>query len=262
MLALRTEKKRTCIQLLGTNVSLYSQVELMALMQSSIAIRKKITILSGNIHAFNLCYKFIWLRNFFNQADAVRLDGVGIRLAAFLLGQTTPERMTWADFAWTLASFSSNQRYSLYFLGAKPGIAEEARSRMIERHPELDIIGVHHGYFDKTPECRENQAVVKAINDAEPDILVLGFGMPMQEKWLKDNREKLNVPVVITGGAVFDYVSGNLKRAPSWMTKTGLEWFGRFLIEPGRLWKRYSLGNPLFFWRIFVHHMLGFPLPD
>ncbi|MEZ4642784.1 MAG: WecB/TagA/CpsF family glycosyltransferase [Chloroflexota bacterium] len=79
--------------------------------------------------------------------------------------------------------------------------------------------------------------------------------MPVQEKWLLENRENLNVNVIMTGGAVFDYVSGELQRAPKWMTDNGLEWLGRLLIEPRRLWRRYLVGNPVFLWRVLKQRL-------
>jgi N-acetylglucosaminyldiphosphoundecaprenol N-acetyl-beta-D-mannosaminyltransferase len=85
--------------------------------------------------------------------------------------------------------------------------------------------------------------------------MIVGFGMPMQEQWLMENWDRLDVRVVIAGGAIFDFISGDLKRAPMWMNDHGLEWLGRLLIEPRRLWKRYIIGNPLFFARVLGERM-------
>jgi N-acetylglucosaminyldiphosphoundecaprenol N-acetyl-beta-D-mannosaminyltransferase len=85
--------------------------------------------------------------------------------------------------------------------------------------------------------------------------------MPAQEKWIFENWEDLDIKVALPVGALFDYLSGEVYRAPNWMTDNGLEWFGRLLFEPGRLWRRYLIGNPLFIWRVFVHHVLKLPLP-
>lgn len=143
----------------------------------------------------------------------------------------------------------------MFFLGSKPGIAEKAAQRLQERHPNLVIAGTHHGYFDKTPGSLENEAIIQQINAARPNILIVAFGMPLQEKWLMENWERIDANIALTGGAVFDYISGELARAPRWMTDNGLEWLGRLLIEPGRLWKRYVIGNPLFLWRILLQRL-------
>ena len=85
--------------------------------------------------------------------------------------------------------------------------------------------------------------------------------MPLQEMWIEENIHVLNVNVIMPVGALFDYVSGEIPRPPKWMTEHGLEWLGRLLVEPGRLWQRYIIGNPLFFWRVFLYEILRVPLP-
>jgi N-acetylglucosaminyldiphosphoundecaprenol N-acetyl-beta-D-mannosaminyltransferase len=211
---------------------------------------RKGLVLSGNVCSFNLACRHEWLRAFFNQADIVRLDGAGLRVAAWILGRRTPRRMTWADFVWDLAQLAESEELTCFFLGARPGVADRAAANVKKRFPHLRILGTHHGYFDKTPGSRENKSVIRCINALEPNILIVGFGMPLQERWLMENWDRIEVDVALTGGAVFDYLSGELRRAPRWMTDHGLEWFGRLLIEPRRLWRRYLIGNPVFFLRV------------
>jgi N-acetylglucosaminyldiphosphoundecaprenol N-acetyl-beta-D-mannosaminyltransferase len=153
---------------------------------------------------------------------------------------------------WQLAELSEREQWTMYFLGAKPGIAENAALRLRNRYPNLRIVGTRHGYFDKTPASPENESVVQDINRVAPNILLVAFGMPLQEHWLMENWENINADIALTGGAALDYVSGRLRRAPRWMTDSGLEWLGRLLIEPSRLWKRYLLGNPAFLWKVIL----------
>jgi N-acetylglucosaminyldiphosphoundecaprenol N-acetyl-beta-D-mannosaminyltransferase len=240
---------------LGTQVSLLNKENLLQRVARSCDSKQRLTILSGNIHSFNLAYKNQWLRDFFNQADIVRLDGAGLRLGAKLLGMDTPPRMTWADFAWDLAQVCEQNDFALFFLGAKPGVAEKAAQQLQAKYPRLRFVGIQDGYFNKEKGSVENIAVIQQINAAQPDILVVGFGMPLQERWLSQNWEELNTTVTLTGGAVFDYISGELQRAPKWMTDHGLEWLGRLLIEPRHLWKRYIVGNPLFLWRVLKQRL-------
>jgi N-acetylglucosaminyldiphosphoundecaprenol N-acetyl-beta-D-mannosaminyltransferase len=150
----------------------------------------------------------------------------------------------------------------MFFLGAEPTVAEIAAFQLRERYPNLNIVGTHHGFFDKEFNSRENNDLIEYINSLHPNILILGMGMPIQEHWLMENWDRLNANIALTGGAVFDYISGELNRAPRWMTDNGLEWLGRLAIEPGRLWTRYIIGNPKFIWRVFIYHILGFSLPD
>ena len=123
--------------------------------------------------------------------------------------------------------------------------------------PKLLISGTQHGYFNKNPGDIENSNVVEIINRAQPDILLVGFGMPLQEKWLSENRESLNVKIAITCGALFEYLSGDLKRGPRWMTEHYLEWLARMIISPRRYYKRYLRDNPIFLFRIIKQKFLG-----
>ena len=203
-------------------------------------------VLNANAHCLNLCYEDPKLRDFLNGAEIVFCDGVGVMLAARILGRRIPARITYADWAWQLADFASTQGFSLYFLGARPGVARAAARRLKERYPDLEIAGVHHGYFDRS----QNEAVVEEINAAAPDILLVGLGMPLQEYWLMENGHRLDAGLALTGGAVFDYVSGRLRRGPRFLIGSGFEWLARLLVEPRRLWRRYLVGNPLFLLRV------------
>jgi N-acetylglucosaminyldiphosphoundecaprenol N-acetyl-beta-D-mannosaminyltransferase len=207
-------------------------------------------VLNVNAHALNLCYEDSALRTFFNGAEVVFCDGAGVVLAARILGWRLPARITYADWAWGLAAFAAAEGFSLFLLGGRPGVAEEAAKRLRERNPGLRISGLHHGYFDHRAGSPENEALVREINAARPDILLVGLGMPLQERWLMENRERLVFGVALTGGAVFDYVSGRLRRGPRLLTDNGFEWLARLLLEPRRLWRRYLIGNPLFVSRV------------
>lgn len=219
--------------------------------------KDKALVLNVNAHALNLAYEQPWLCEFFNQAAIVFPDGYGAVWAGRLLGSAMQPRITYADWFYNLAAFAAINDFSLFFLGARPGVAEAAQQKLLELYKDLRIVGVHHGYFDKTANSEANQALLDQINRLAPDILVVAFGMPMQERWLKDNWDKVEAHVALTGGAVFDYVSGKLKRPPRWLANNGFEWLGRLIIEPGRLWQRYLLGNPKFVWRVFRERLFG-----
>lgn len=251
-LAVMNKKAHESINILGTKLSLFNQSKIFEKIDQSIIEKEKIMITSGNVHAYNLAFKLPWFQAFFNSADIVRLDGAGVRLGAKILGYDTPQRMTWADFGWDLAEFSQAKGYSLFLLGTKQDILEKSREKLVRRFSNLNIVGLHHGYFEKTLGNPENQTVIQMIQKTHPDMLLVGFGMPLQEKWIKENYDQLSAHVVFTAGAAFDYISGELQRAPKWMTDRGLEWLGRMLIEPHRLWKRYIIGNPLFLTRILL----------
>jgi N-acetylglucosaminyldiphosphoundecaprenol N-acetyl-beta-D-mannosaminyltransferase len=247
------------VNILGIPVSNIDHLQLLRAIEAAVTNQKRCAVLSGNVYSCNLAYEHDWFREYYQQADLVHVDGAGLRLGARLLGRSLPTRITWADFIWELTAKMEEISASLYLIGSRAGVAETAAARLQEKHPRLNIVGCAHGFFDKTPGSAENQRVVEQINALRPNILLVGFGMPLQEGWLVNNWNQLDVNVGITVGALFDYLSGELTRAPKWMTNNGLEWLGRLIVEPRRLWQRYLVGNPLFLWRVLHDRMTGKP---
>jgi N-acetylglucosaminyldiphosphoundecaprenol N-acetyl-beta-D-mannosaminyltransferase len=238
------------VYVLGVGVDPITIEELHAEIERLARSGERGTVLNVNANCLNLLYGSPALREFFAAADVVFCDGSGVMLAARLLGKRLPARITYADWAWQLAAFAEAEGLSIFLLGAEPGVARRAAQHLLARHPSLRISGVRHGYFDNTPGSPENEAVLREINTTRPDLLLVGLGMSLQERWLMQNRDRLEAGVALTGGAVFDYVSGGLRRGPPLLTDNGFEWLGRLLLEPRRLWRRYLLGNPLFLLRV------------
>ena len=249
-MASHVESRAGRIDVLGVGVDLLTVAELHAEIARLVRDGRLGLVLNVNAHCLNLCYEDSALRNSLNGADVVFCDGAGVMLAARILGGRIPARITYAAWIWQLADFAAAEGFSLYFLGARPGVAQEAARRLRERYPGLRIVGVRHGYFDHSAGSAENEAVLEEINAAAPDILLVGLGMPHQERWLTQNRQGLNAGVALSGGAVFDYVSRRVRRGPRILTERGFEWLARLLNEPRRLWRRYLLGNPLFLLRV------------
>ena len=129
-------------------------------------------------------------------------------------------------------------------------------AKLRERFPDTAIVGTYAPQY-RALTGAEQQEVAAAINAAEPDIVWVGLGVPLQEKWMAAMRDRLDAPVLIGVGAAFDFHAGLVPQAPSWMQKRGLEWAFRLRQEPRRLWKRYLKYNPLFvlrFARQYVRH--------
>ena len=238
------------VQLLGVRVDPLTKAELIQYIGDAVRAKAHVVVANVNVQAINLAQKEPSFRGFLNGSGAVFCDGFGVIFGASLLGHRIPERITFADWTWDLAEHAQKHRWRLFFLGAKPGVAEKAGDALRTRYPDLRILGFHHGYFDKTPGHPENQRVIETINAAEPDVLLVGFGMPVQEFWLRDNWVDVKAHVALPVGAVFDYVSGRVRRGPRWMTQHGFEWLARLVIEPRRLWRRYLIGNPRFLWAV------------
>jgi N-acetylglucosaminyldiphosphoundecaprenol N-acetyl-beta-D-mannosaminyltransferase len=203
-----------------------------------------------NVQAMNIAHKMSWYRDFLNNADIVFCDGFGVLLGAKLLGYSVgaEHRMTGPDYIEDLVLACERQNVSVFLLAGKPGVVDKAISKFLAVAPNLKIQG-HHGYFEKSGE--ENDFVIQKINDFKPGLLYVGFGMPLQERWILDNLNRIEARVFMPMGACLDFYTGTVYRGPRWMTGRGLEWLTRLLVEPQRLWERYIIGNPLFFYRVF-----------
>lgn len=201
-----------------------------------------------NAHVLNQSFGDDTLRSALQRSDLVYCDGYGVRLATKAIGLPVPHRMTGADWIWGVAALCEATGRSLYLLGSDAGAAQEAAATLKRWYPRLDLRGAHHGYFEiGTPH---SERVVEHIAENKPDVLLVGMGTPLQELWVDHYFDKLDAHVVWTVGALFDYVSGRVQRAPHWMADHGLEWIFRLAIEPRRMWRRYLLGNPMFLWRV------------
>lgn len=240
--------------ILGVKVHVITVKLLHEYIAQVILTKKKSLILHTNIHCYTIIRKNPWLQDFLNSSDITFCDGAGVIWGAKILGHQIPERITYADWMWKVAEFSEKNEFTFFFLGARPGVAEKAAEALKVLFPRLRITS-YHGYFDKEKKSYENQKVIEKINAVKPNILVVGFGMPIQEKWLLENWSELDANIALTGGAVFDYISGELKRGPRWMTDNSMEWLARFFIEPRRLFWRYFWGNPWFFYQILKERL-------
>ena len=201
-----------------------------------------------NAHVLNQSQSNPDLRRALQASDLVYCDGYGVRLAARLIGLTVPYRMTGADWIWGVAALCQKSGRSLYLLGSDPGSSSEAAAALRRWYPRLDVRGTHHGYFGLGSPHSER--VLEHIAETQPDVLLVGMGTPQQELWVDGNRDRIDAPVVWTVGALFDYVSGRVPRAPHWIADNGLEWIFRLAVEPRRMWRRYLLGNPAFLARV------------
>lgn len=198
-----------------------------------------------NAHCLNIAYKNREYADLLNQADRVWADGVGVEIAAKHVGNPVKENVNGTDMLPLLCE----EGHSLYLLGGQPAVADAARDNLLKQHPGLKIVGTHHGFFQGHEE-----EVIAEINAANPDVLLVAFGVPKQEFWIRDHLDKLHCRVCIGVGGLLDFASGRIPRAPLWMRKAKLEWVYRLRQEPIRLFKRYVIGNPLFLWRIYTHN--------
>lgn len=177
-------------------------------------------------------------REIVNSADLVTPDGAGVLWAARKLGTPLIERVSGVEIARELCRMAAEDGFSVYFLGAAPGVAEQAADNLAKQYPRLQIAGTHDGYFD--PSCDGEIAGLVASSGAK--ALLVAMGVPRQEKFIRDNMDRLGVCVAMGVGGSFDVFSGKVKRAPEWWQRHGLEWLYRFIMDPrNKIAKVWSL---------------------
>lgn len=175
-----------------------------------------------------------------NAADLVLPDGVGVVYGARILGTPLKQKLPGIDFIQALMADMAQEGKSVFLLGAKPGVAEKAGERLETMFPGLVIAGAHDGYF------KDDAPVVAAVNEAQPDLLLVCLGAPKQELWMQRNQSALQVGLMAGLGGSLDVFAGNVKRAPKLFQKLGLEWLYRLLREPKRIGRMMKLPKFLF----------------
>lgn len=164
-------------------------------------------------------------------------DSVGIMLGAKLQNKSFKERIPGQSYFRKVIELSNEKGYSVYLLGGKPGIAEKAKENLKTIFPNVNIVGTHHGYFNKN----EEKDIIKEINELQPNVLFVALGAPKQEKWIKKHKEELKVDVAAGQGGTYDYEAGRIKRAPVFIQKIGIEWLWRLMREPSRIKRQIVL---------------------
>ncbi|MBI3244827.1 MAG: WecB/TagA/CpsF family glycosyltransferase [Chloroflexi bacterium] len=167
------------------------------------------------------------------DADLCLPDGVGLLWASKVLGEPLRERVAGSDLVPAIATEAAKHGWRLFLLGAAEGVADQTASILKSRHPNLIVAGTWAG----SPDSKEEEAITARIRAARPDVLLVAYGAPAQDKWIARNRDRLRVPVMMGVGGAFDFVAGVAERAPRWMQKLGLEWLHRLIRQPWR-WKR------------------------
>ncbi len=185
------------------------------------------------------------------NAALVVPDGVGLVIASRILGGAIHDRVTGSDIFWGVnRELNERKGHSAFFLGSTQDNLEKMRRKVESDFPNIRVVGTFSPPFKEAFSDEENLRMIEAINRAKPDVLWVGMTAPKQEKWVYENREKLDIKLLGPIGAVFDFYTGKVKRSATIFQKSGLEWLPRFLREPRRLWKRNLISTPRFILRV------------
>jgi len=203
-----------------------------------------------NAHTTNLAFSDAAYRNALRRCTMVYADGMAVVWAARRLGLQAPERVNAADFIGDVARRAAAEGWRVALVGGAPGEAESAARRLGEEAPGFDPVYIHDGYYGED----EEDAVAAGLTAARPTLVLLGMGSPRQEVAMLRfaSTPGLEGCAFWCVGALFEYCAGTRWRAPVWMRRAGLEWLVRLALEPGRLWRRYLVGNAAFVARVLL----------
>ena len=177
-----------------------------------------------------------------NECPLINADGASIVWAARQLGVPLTERVTGIDLFQRLVALAAVRGYGIYLFGAKEEVVTKVKAIFEERYPGIRVVGYRNGYFAEADESQ----IVADMAASGADMMFVAFSSPKKEYWVHKYLDRIGIPFVMGVGGSFDVVAGVTDRAPKWMQDHGLEWFYRFIQEPGRLWKRYIVGNAKF----------------
>lgn len=226
------------VKILGVPVHPLTMNESVAVLEEKLQKKEQAFVVTANAEIIMMCQQDKEYNNIVSEkADLVLPDGAGAVWAGRYLGNEVPERVAGFDLYNQLLKLSADKGYKAYFFGGAPGVAEAAKNKAEELYPSVQIVGCRNGYFTKA----EEEAIIKEINDAAPDMLFVALGAPKQEKWLVKYRNQLKPRVLMGIGGSFDVLAGKMERAPKWMQEASLEWAFRLYKQPSRFMRMLAL---------------------
>jgi len=234
------------VNILNTTIDNYSMEETIQIVEDVIKNNKQLHHVVVNAGKIVALQKDLELRKSVNESDLINADGQAVVWASKILGKPLKERVAGIDLMNNLIELAKVKKYTIFFLGA----TEEIVSKVVSKYPKEIVSGYRNGYFSK----EEEKEIATQITNSGANILFVAISSPKKEVFLHTHKDILsNVNFIMGVGGSFDVVAGKTKRAPMWMQKTGLEWFYRLVQEPGRMWKRYLVGNFKFIFLVLKH---------
>lgn len=187
-------------------------------------------------------------RKIYDDADLILPDGAPLMWIAESLGNPLLEKIPGSDLLPVVCKMANENGYRVFILGGQEGVAKKAAEKLKEQYSKLQIAGFYSPDMNIEKDEKQQRKIVELINESKTDILVVALGAPKQEKFIYKYKDKLKVSLALPIGAAVDFAAETVNRAPKWMRKNGLEWFYRFMQEPGRLFRRYFIDDMKIFW--------------
>lgn len=231
------------LKFLNTYVNNITMDEALSNIEKMIHSDKKSYIVAINVDVVMKMEEDLYLKKIVDEADMTLVDGKPLIWISKIHKIPIKEKISGSDLVPKLCKLSSDKKYSIFIIGGKEGIADQAKNKLENDLPGINIVGTYSPPFGFEKYDKEVDKINKMIKKVKPDLLIVCFGCPKQEKWIYENIDKYDAKVSVCAGATVDFLAGNVKRAPKWMSNCGLEWFYRFLQEPKRLFKRYFVDD-------------------
>lgn len=227
------------ITMMNTVIDVLDMKETVELVDEYIKTNTPLHLMGVNADKINELNSNSLMKEIVNKCGIINADGASVVLASKLLKKKLPERVAGVDLMLELVKLCCEKNYSIYLLGAKQSVVEQTRDVLMDKYSNLNIKGIHNGYFKE--EQWDN--ISKELKKLKPDIVFVGITSPTKEYLIEYLQNDGNKSVFMGVGGSFDVISGNIPRAPKWMQKCNLEWLFRVIQEPKRLFKRYFVGN-------------------
>ena len=233
------------MQIMGVRFNNWNLEESVRYLSEILDQRKRCRIFFVNAHCINVSVRDGAYRDALTAAEIILPDGIGMRIAGRLAGTHVRGNPNGTALFPRLCRLIQKKRRSVYFYGAQPGVAGRLADQVEIDYPGMRVAGTFLGNFTD----RGTAYVLRELRGRRPDVLLVAGGVPRQERWIHKHYDSIHVPLVLGVGGLFDFYSGNKRRAPAFVRAMNLEWLHRLLLEPRRLAARYVLGNPVFLMR-------------
>lgn len=228
---------------LNTYINNVDMTEAIQMIESLVSEKKKSYVVPINVDIITKVESDTYIKKIIDGAEMVLVDGKPLIWISKLYKNPIKEKVSGSDIVPLLCEMACRRGYSLFILGGRDGIADQAGKNLKQKLPGIQIVGTYAPPYGFENNQDEQDKINEMISAVHPDLLIVCFGCPKQEKFIYENYQKYDAIVSIGAGATVDFLAGSIKRAPVWMSECGLEWFYRFLQEPKRMFKRYFIDD-------------------
>jgi len=242
-----------CFSIFGVKITTVSQRRAFTILESLLNIQSNNShiVFFANANTLNLAYRDSKFKEILNSSIYTFPDGIGVKIGACICGKKCAENLAGTDLIPSFLKATANKSYKYYLLGGTTDSINHASEQAVKLFPGWRLVGHHQGYLDSIT----SDQIIANINLTSPHLLLVGMGSPTQEQWIHKAQERLRVPLCVAVGGLFNYWTGNLRRAPLFLRCLGLEWTWILFNQPWK-WKRYLIGNWQYLFRIGYEHYL------